>query len=88
MKILTPSNSRLRQRQSGMAVIVILALLALVLGFIAVNFQALSSLHGELKLIEQRQIRRLNHSATNAPARLSGGANTNYLAAPATPLHE
>lgn len=48
-----------------MAVIVVLALLALILAFIAANTHAIFGLGDELKVIENKQIRRLNHSTTN-----------------------
>jgi hypothetical protein len=57
----------MRKREDGVvAVIVMLMLLALVLGFICANLQALSDLHSELKSVEQKQIRRLGYAATNA----------------------
>jgi len=48
------------------AVIVMLILLGLILAFVVANFNTLSDLHGELKRIEQRQIRRINNAGTNA----------------------
>ena len=43
-----------------------LALLGMVLAFIMANSQALSGLSSDLKRLEQKQIRRLNESVTNA----------------------
>ena len=65
MKIPDPSRSTSPRRKDGMAVIVVLALLALVLAFIAANTHAIFGLGDELKVIENKQIRRLNHSTTN-----------------------
>lgn len=65
MKITNPTGINHGRRNDGMAVIVMLALLTLVLAFIFANLRALSDLHGELKMIEQKQIHRLNHPATN-----------------------
>jgi hypothetical protein len=71
-----PSKSPARKRQDGAAVIIMLILLAMVLGFILVNARTLSTLHAEVKRIEQRQIRRLNAATTSA---------TNSPSAPAVP---
>lgn len=65
MKILIQSP---RQREEGVAVIVVLALLSIMLIFVNANTRALYSLGRELKLVEQQQIKRLNArtSRTNA----------------------
>ena len=67
------SSLRSSQRQGGVATIVMLALLSLILIYIAANTRALNQLHRELKLTEQRQLQRWNNiqpataeSATNA----------------------
>jgi hypothetical protein len=67
MKITLLTTTNRRKRKDGVAAIIMLALLALVLTFIFANLRALSDLRGELKIIEQKQIRRLNHSMTNTP---------------------
>ena len=72
MKIPAPSFLTTRKRQDGLvAVIVMLILLAMVLAFIIANASALSTLHHDVKRIEQRQIRRISsataHTATNSP---------------------
>ena len=66
MKIPDPATVTPRKREDGMAVIVMLILLGLVLAFVVANFHTLSDLHGELKRVEQRQIRRINNAGTNA----------------------
>lgn len=53
-------------RQSGSAVLIFITLLAIMLMLIAANGSALLHLHRELKLLDQRQIKRLNASQTNA----------------------
>ena len=60
---------RRRGRDSGSAVIVIIALLALLLAYVAVNIRTLSNLGRELRLLERQQTQRLKHLApkTNAP---------------------
>jgi hypothetical protein len=48
-----------RREERGVAVIVVLALLALIFLYIAANARTLDHLNRELKLIEKQQIRRL-----------------------------
>ena len=69
MNLLAKSFRRRSQRESGMAVIVVLALLSLILLYLAANLRVLNSLDAEVKLVEKRQTRRLAllSQATNAP---------------------
>lgn len=57
------------RRQAGSAVIVVMALLAIILVYVAGNLRTLNSLDRELKLLERQQIRHLQVAArtTNAP---------------------
>lgn len=57
------------ERRRGMAVLVVLILIALVLMFLAGNARALYYLTREVRLIEQKQQRRLAEQSgiTNAP---------------------
>ena len=61
-----------RQTESGMAVILVMALLAIVLVYVAGNLGTLHHLGRELRLIDQKQVRRLesipktNHVALSA----------------------
>ncbi len=64
MKISRFHLSRLR-RQSGSAVVIFIALLAIMLLLITANSSALLHLHRELKLLDQRQVERLKASQTN-----------------------
>jgi Tfp pilus assembly protein FimT len=59
-------NLARRHRQSGSAVLVFIALLAIMLMLITANSSTLLHLHRELKLLDQRQVERLNASQTNA----------------------
>jgi hypothetical protein len=61
--------SRSPRRQSGSAVIVVMALLAIILIYVAGNLRTLTNLGRELKLLERQQIRRLQNASprTNAP---------------------
>jgi len=51
-----PSPSTARER--GTAIVVVLAVLVLILAFMAANHVTLRSLHREMQLIEQRQLRK------------------------------
>jgi hypothetical protein len=57
-----------RHRQSGSAVLIFITLLAIMLMLITANSSTLLHLHRELKLLDQRQVERLNASQTNATA--------------------
>jgi len=61
MKTFTPNAYRLskRAKQRGVAVIVVLALLAIILLYIGANARTLYYLGREIKLIERQQIQRL-----------------------------
>ena len=69
MKIVPTTKSR--KRQDGLAAIIMLLLLALVFSFVIANMNTLSTLHNDVKRIEQRQIRRINSvtplPSTNSP---------------------
>ena len=67
MKISRFNPSRCH-RQSGSAVLIFIALLAIMLVLITANSSALLHLHRELKLLDQRQVERLNASQTNTTA--------------------
>jgi hypothetical protein len=58
-----------RRRQTGSAVIIVMALLAIILVYVAGNLRTLNSLGRELKLLELQQIRRLQTvtQRTNTP---------------------
>ena len=65
----TQHASRFTRRESGSAVIVILALLSILLLYMAYNLKTLANLGGELRLVERQQTRRLLRAApkTNSP---------------------
>jgi hypothetical protein len=65
MKI-SPSIYSRPHRQSGSTVLIFITLLAIMLMLVTANDSALLHLHRELKLLDQRQIKRLNASQTNA----------------------
>jgi hypothetical protein len=67
MKISRFNLSR-RHRQSGSAVLIFITLLAIMLMLITANSSTLLHLHRELKLLDQRQVERLNASQTNVTA--------------------
>ncbi len=64
MKI-SRSISTARRRQRGSAVVLYLALLGIMVILSAANTNTLLHLHREMNLLDQRQIKRLNASATN-----------------------
>ena len=72
------------RHQSGSAVIVIMALLAILLLYMAYNLKTLANLGRELRLLERQQTRRLQVTApkTNAPPALI--INTNSIPAAKT----
>ena len=67
MKIF-PSNFTERPRQNGSAVLLFITLLAIMVILVTANSKALFCLHQEIKLLEQRQVERLNTSQTNTIA--------------------
>lgn len=74
------------RRQRGMAVIVVIALIGLVLILIAGNLRVLFNTGRELKLIEQRQVRRLA-TRTNEVRQAHSEPGTNLtLSSEGTPL--
>ncbi|MGD0743549.1 MAG: hypothetical protein ABSA45_00185 [Verrucomicrobiota bacterium] len=75
MKI-SHSNFTRRGRQNGSAVFVFISLLAIMMILVAANSDALSHLHQETKLLEHRQIERLNTSQTNTNAIVGSPAKT------------
>jgi hypothetical protein len=92
MKLPTPNVSRFtfhvsrpRRHQSASAVIIVMALLALILIYVAANIRTLTSLDRELRLLERRQTQRLKHlaPATNAPPAVQVTTNLTSL----TPAH-
>jgi hypothetical protein len=67
MKIFT-SHFTKRRRQNGSVVFVFICLLAIMMILVTVNNSTLTRMHQETKLLEHRQIERLNTSQTNAVA--------------------
>ena len=49
-------------RSSGSAVVIVIALIALMLVFVTANLRSISNFGRELKLLENRQVRRITHS--------------------------
>ena len=75
---LTPHVSRSPRRQAGSAVIIVMALLAIILVYVASNLRTLNSLGRELKLLELQQTRRLLTATptTNSPSGTTVGTNS------------
>jgi hypothetical protein len=64
MKVLS-SHFPKRSQQNGSLVLVFITLLAIMVIFATANSKALFYLHQNIKLVEQRQVERLNASQTN-----------------------
>jgi len=66
------------RRQSGSAVIVVMALLAIIMVYVAANIRTLHSLGRELRLVERQQTRRLHAAtrATHSPPAITAATNT------------
>jgi hypothetical protein len=54
-----------RRRESGMATVLFIALLAIMMILVTAEARALIQLRHEVKLMEQQQTKRLNNSPTN-----------------------
>lgn len=65
-----------KRREDGSVVFVLISLLAIMMILVAANGDALSRLHREIKLLEHRQIERLNASQTNAVTAVALPAKT------------
>ena len=78
MKLPLVHSPRHRGHHSGSAVIVIMALLAIILVYVAANLRTLNVLGAELRLLEKQQTRRLQSAtqATNAPPAARVGTNS------------
>jgi hypothetical protein len=81
---ITDHVSRPRRRQAGSAVIVVFALLAIILVYVASNLRTINSLGRELKVLERQQIHRLQAltQTTNTPP--AATISTNPVSRPLT----
>ena len=61
MKLLAPQCHR-RHGQRGFLVVALLAIISIMLIYIAANLQVLAALKREIRLVEQKQVQRLNQS--------------------------
>ena len=78
MKLRPLHAPRSTTRESGSAVIVIMALLAILLLYMAYNLRTLANLGRELRLLERQQTHRLQTQApkTNAPPAITINTNS------------
>ncbi len=76
--------SRPLRRQSGSAVIIVLALIAIMLVYVAANMRTLYNLGSELRLLERKQVQRLKTATqrTNSPPAMVVGTNSLSIAQP------
>lgn len=58
-----------KHQQSGSVVFILITLLAIMMILVAANGRALLDLHRQTKLLEHRQVERLNASQTNTTGR-------------------
>ncbi len=75
-------NLHRRHGRDGVAVVVVLALLALIFVFVAANLRALHNLKRDLTIVEQQQIKRLNVRAASAQPGVSSDAAAQTNAVP------
>ena len=68
-----------RQREQGLAVIVVMALIVLVLIYLMGNVRTFNALGRELKLLERQQTRRLQLSLTTTNTATNTISKTNSL---------
>jgi succinate dehydrogenase/fumarate reductase cytochrome b subunit len=61
-----PGQASTCHRESGLATMVFIVLLAIMMILVLAEARALFNLHREVKLLEKQQIKRLNPPATNA----------------------
>ena len=73
-----------RRRQSGSAVIVVMALLTIIMVYIASNLRTINSLGRELKLLERQQIRRLQAATQTTDTPPAATISTNPVSRPIT----
>ena len=81
---ITHHASRPRRRQSGSAVIVVMALLTIIMVYIASNLRTINSLGRELKLLERQQIRRLQAATQTTDTPPAATISTNPVSRPIT----
>jgi hypothetical protein len=63
MKLNSINTASSQRPRSGLAVIVVMGIIAIIMIFVAGNLKSLARLGQELKLLERRQVRRLQTSA-------------------------
>lgn len=73
--MILPSSSP-RRRERGVAVIVVLALLAILMLYVTANVRSLRIMSQEIKLVEQRQLRHWNATAITPPPAAATNAST------------
>jgi hypothetical protein len=71
MKLVAPKHGR-RQDRRGFLVIALLAIISIMLVYIAANLHVLAALRRDIRLIEQKQVQRLNRSFPPAAATTNG----------------
>ncbi len=73
MKLPLPNRHR-RHRERGFLVIAMLAIISIMLVYIAANLHVLAALKRDIRLVEQKQVQRLNRSFPSAPVATTNDA--------------
>jgi len=73
MKLL-PKNRHGRPHQGGFLVIALLAIISIMLVYIAANLHVLAALKKDLRLVEQKQVQRLGKTLASGPVATTNAA--------------
>ena len=76
MRIRIPLPARRRRSQSGSAVVIVTAMVAIMAICVAVNVASIRTVDRELKLMEKKQIQRLQSSSTKSAANTPTASDT------------
>lgn len=82
MKLPSAHTLRPRRHESGSAVIVVVALLAIIMMYVASNLRTLDNLEREVRLVERQQIHRLQAAARPTPSPPGIAVATNSIPQP------
>ena len=79
---ITHQASRSPRRRAGSAVVVLIAILAILLIYVAANLRTLANLGRELRLLERQQTHRLRVAASKTNSPPASVVNTNAMPSP------
>lgn len=81
MKLISSPGSR-HQKQRGFLVIAMLAIISIMLVYIAANLHVLAALKRDIRLVEQKQLLRLNKTFPAVPVAATNAATAGTSSAP------